>query len=156
LSIAKHIMLFIKVSALLVSMPIKADGKAQTANKVRSAECIDFINESPAHVTCGFVDLPADHDVASSRRVSIPILIARQTRIIGSSKKAILIPGGGGPGASMGFGYSGYSRGEYLEYFDSLRRAGFDIVIVDQRGAGFSKPVLRCTETTRDFKATYL
>jgi len=84
-------MLFIKVSALLVSMPIKADGKAQTANKVRSAECIDFINESPAHVTCGFVDLPADHDVASSRRVSIPILIARQTRIIGSSKKAILI-----------------------------------------------------------------
>jgi len=151
-------MLFIKVSVLLVSMPIEADGNAHTNNKIRSAECIDFINESPALVTCGFVDLPADHDVSSSRTVSIPILIARQTRPMGlsktgSSKKAILIPGGGGPGASMGFGYSGYSRGEYLEYFDSLRRAGFDIIIVDQRGAGLSKPVLRCTETTRDFKA---
>jgi len=120
---------------------------------LRQADCNDFINESPPGVTCGFVDLPSDHDAPSELTISIPVLIANQTRSIGRSDKAILIPGGGGPGGPVGFGFQG-SPGEYLEYFKGLRAEGFDIVIVDQRGAGFSKPVLKCSETVRDFKSS--
>ena len=86
-------------------------------------------------------------------KVTLPILIAGQTQSLSdaASDKAILIPGGGGPGASIGFGEL-YLEGEYLGFYDSLRAAGFDIVILDQRGAGFAKPALRCAETSIAFK----
>lgn len=117
------------------------------------ADCLDFINEKPLRVKCGFIDLPVNHDKPGSGNVTLPILIAGQTQTLSNtpSGKAILIPGGGGPGASIGFGEL-YLEGEYLSYYDSLRSAGFDIVILDQRGAGFAKPALRCAETAGAFK----
>ena len=150
----RQVILLAQVIAALYCTGAVADTSLSivtTSGVVRKADCIDFINENPARVSCGFIDLPSDHDANTQRTVSIPILIAEQTRSIGTSDRAILIPGGGGPGASVGFGYPS-AAGEYLEYFASLRAAGFDIIVVDQRGAGFSKPALRCKETVSDFK----
>jgi len=120
---------------------------------INDADCVDFINENPARTRCGFINLPVDHNEPGSGTVTLPFLIAGQTQSMSSapSDKAILIPGGGGPGAPIGFGLA-YLEGEYLEYFQSLRAAGFDIIILDQRGAGFAKPVLRCPETASAFK----
>ena len=120
---------------------------------ITDADCVDFINESPRRVRCGFIDLPVNHDMPGTGKVTLPILIAGQTQSLSdtASDKAILIPGGGGPGASIGFGEL-YLEGEYLGFYDSLRAAGFDIVILDQRGAGFAKPALRCAETSIAFK----
>ena len=119
---------------------------------ITDADCIDFINQKPARVRCGFIDLPVNHDEPDKGTVTLPVLIARQTQSLSdkASDKAILIPGGGGPGASIGFGEP-YLEGEYLGYYNSLRAAGFDIVILDQRGAGFAKPALRCAETSTAF-----
>jgi len=93
------------------------------------ADCIDFINENPPRVRCGFIDLPVNHDDPDTGKVTLPILIAGQTQTLtgNASEKAILVPGGGGPGASIGFGEP-YLEGEYLGYYNSLRAAGFDIV----------------------------
>ena len=102
---------------------------------------------------CGFIDLPVNHDEPSKGKVTLPVLIAGQTRSLTAtpSSKAILVPGGGGPGASIGFGLA-YRSDEYLGIYDSLRTAGFDLVILDQRGAGFAKPTLNCPETVAAFK----
>jgi len=130
--------------------------KASPVTRERSltdADCVDFINENPPRVRCGFIDLPVNHNEPDKGTVTLPVLIAGQTQTLldTPSKKAILIPGGGGPGASIGFGEP-YLEGEYLDYYSSLRAAGFDIVILDQRGAGLAKPALRCAETSSAFK----
>ena len=146
----------------LAPAPTFADSTTDTPAKpgsptlsITDADCIDFINENPRRVRCGFIDLPVNHDTPDKGTVTLPILIAGQTQSLSdrASEKAILIPGGGGPGASIGFGEL-YLEGEYLGYYDSLRAAGFDIVILDQRGAGFAKPALRCAETASAFKNT--
>ncbi len=121
----------------------------------RVADCIDFINDTPPRVSCGFIDLPVNHDNPAEGKITLPILIAGQTRSLSAepSQQAILIPGGGGPGASIGFGLP-YQPDEYLGIYSSLRSAGFDLVILDQRGAGFAKPALRCPETVAAFKTS--
>ncbi len=130
-------------------------GPAHSASLPRTitdADCIDFINERPGRVRCGFIALPENHDNVTNRAVSLPVLIANTTRSMSQrADRAILIPGGGGPGGSVGFGVN-YNPGEYLAPYRSLLDAGYDVVIVDQRGAGFSKPTLRCHETAEAFK----
>ncbi|OED38389.1 hypothetical protein AB833_19585 [Chromatiales bacterium (ex Bugula neritina AB1)] len=122
------------------------------AATITEASCKEFINESPARVTCGFVKLPEHHEAATENTVSIPILIAKSTRtLIHTAEKAILIPGGGGPGGSVGFGFN-YTSGEYLKPYESLLQAGFDVVILDQRGTGLARPALHCPETIESFK----
>lgn len=119
------------------------------------ADCQDFIGERPQRVTCGFFSLPLNHDAAdrqnASNSILIPALIARATGNA-QRKAAVLIPGGGGPGSGMGFGYS-YEPGYFLESYDTLRQAGLDVVIVDQRGAGLSKPRLSCAESIVAFES---
>ncbi len=143
--------------ALLVLILLPVAGFSTTnanAATIVLADCIDFINEAPPRVSCGFVSVPRNHDKTDSRdRIELPVLIARSTRSLSpNTERAVLIPGGGGPGASMGFGYL-YSSGEYLQPYQSLRQAGYDIVIIDQRGAGFATPRLNCTETIDVFKS---
>ncbi len=158
LTIARQFFFFIKVSSLLFCTAVLAD-TSNTPNPVRwnesiqNADCIDFINENASRVSCGFIELPLNHDEPGNKTVTLPVLIAGQTQTLSNnpSSRAILIPGGGGPGGPMGFGYQ-YSPGDYLREYSSLRAAGFDIVIVDQRGAGYAKPNLRCTETSTAFK----
>ncbi len=122
------------------------------ALELEPVSCADFINESPPRVTCGFVAVPLDHDNPKKPLIRLPVLIAHSTRsLMASSENAILIPGAGGPGAAMGFGYQ-YAPGEFLAPYASLLQAGFDVVIMDQRGAGLSSPRLSCHETIISFE----
>lgn len=120
------------------------------------ADCQDFIGERPKQVTCGFFSLPLNHDAADTQATTgsilIPALIARATGSTPQRNAAVLIPGGGGPGSGMGFGYS-YEPGYFLKSYDTLRQAGLDVVIVDQRGAGLSKPRLSCAESIVAFES---
>lgn len=123
---------------------------AHGANIIAPGNCTDFINEKPSTVTCGFISIAKNHDKPSGPRIKLPIVVAKSTRSA-TPKRAIFIPGAGGPGAAIGFGYA-YNPGEFLAPYESLRRAGYDVVIVDQRGAGFSSPQLTCPETIQAFK----
>ena len=123
------------------------------AAAVQEEDCRDFINETVPRVTCGFVSVPLDHSKPDGQQITLPVLIARSTRtLLARSEHAILIPGAGGPGAAMGFGYQ-YYPGEFLKPYQGLLQAGFDIVVLDQRGAGYSVPRLSCHETAAAFKA---
>ncbi len=123
------------------------------ADTITLADCIDFINERTPLVSCGFVEVPLNHDNSDSGRISLPVVIARATGSrSGTTDRAVFVPGGGGPGASLGFGLP-YDEGEYLQAYRGLRQAGFDIVLLDQRGAGLSQPKLTCPETVNTFKS---
>lgn len=137
---------------LLIFAILTAKSAIANTRLTESADCRDFINESPARVICGFVSLDLDHDNPGGDKIELPLLIAKATNSLSArSDRAILIPGAGGPGAAMGFGYR-YNAGEFLAPYEGLRQAGYDVVIVDQRGAGFSKPKLHCHETIDVFK----
>ncbi len=158
LTIARHFFFLIKVSGFLFCTASLADTSTAAAPvhnypTIQTADCTDFINERASRVRCGFIELPLNHDKPDHQTITLPVLIAGQTQTLSNdpSSQAILIPGGGGPGGPMGFGYP-YSPGDYLRDYSSLRAAGFDIIIVDQRGAGYSKPHLRCAETSAAFK----
>ncbi len=157
MTLARQFRLLIQVFISLVASNVLADtSNAPTTIRtptIQKADCLDFISESSNRIICGFIELPVDHSAPSDQTITLPIVIAGQTQSLspGASDKAILIPGGGGPGGTMGFGYQ-YSEGAYLQAYNDLRAAGFDIVIVDQRGAGYAKPNLRCTETVNAFK----
>jgi len=164
------------LSMLIVCWMLWLPFTSVMANSFIKADCSDFINERPTRVSCGFFSLPLNHDTNSTDglksdgstsssttidkasaptypTVMIPVMIARSTRGLNElSEAAVLIPGGGGPGAGMGFGYS-YEQGEFLQSYESLRQAGIDVVIVDQRGAGFSTPRLTCSESLDAFKS---
>jgi len=136
-------------------------------SRFKAADCIDFINERPPQVTCGFFRLPLQHehggdpaaenpqkndaeghrsDTSFAEQITIPVLIARSEQSQSEdSQTALLVPGAGGPGASIGFGYE-YRAGDFLAPYQTLRQAGIDIIIVDQRGAGLSSPRLTCAE----------
>ncbi len=114
------------------------------------ADCVDFINEAPANVSCHRLILPIDHLSDDRQTIEIPLLVAR-ANAGKQSQSAILIPGGGGPGSPVGFGYL-YAQGEFLAYYQSLLDAGYDIVFADQRGAGLSTPMLACEESVADFR----
>ena len=142
--------------------PAQANTKASRFVK---ADCSDFISQRPSGVSCGFYSFPLKHDEKPDARdkesvgtavvdsVLIPVMIARSTNGQSSTQKsAVLIPGGGGPGSGMGFGYF-YEPGEFLEPYESLRQSGIDVVIVDQRGAGLSRPRLTCGESLVAFRS---
>lgn len=150
---------FLVIITLLLHQNVTAQSAIQAPEAtvattgIRNADCIDFINERPQRVRCGFIDLPVNHDKPGNSTIRLPILIAGQTKSLtaSSSGKAILVPGGGGPGASIGFGLA-YGPDEYLGMYNGLRAEGFDVVILDQRGAGYANPVLRCVETATAFE----
>lgn len=146
----------IRLLLLLVMVPLACSPVAtatDTADDITRADCVDFINERPSRVSCGFVDVLLNHDNPAGPSISLPVVIAHSTRDSPtSSHRAVLVPGGGGPGSSLGFGLL-YAEGEYLDPYESLRQAGFDIVLLDQRGAGLSKPILTCPETIAVFKS---
>ena len=85
----------------LTPAPTFADSTTDTPAKpgsptlsITDADCIDFINENPRRVRCGFIDLPVNHDTPDKGTVTLPILIAGQTQSLSdrASEKAILIP----------------------------------------------------------------
>ncbi|MEM7256355.1 MAG: alpha/beta fold hydrolase [Pseudomonadota bacterium] len=122
------------------------------AFEIEPASCVDFINQTDINVSCKFVSLPLNHLKPDERIVKLPLLVAHSPRLaLSREKRAILIPGAGGPGASMGFGYQ-YRRGEFLQPYNSLLDAGYDLVILDQRGAGLSSPRLTCFESIEVFE----
>ncbi len=138
---------------LILTTTLTTKNASANSHLVDLVDCRDFINEAPARVTCGYVTVARDHNKPDHSTIALPILIARSTQSTSANNDhAILIPGAGGPGAAIGFGYR-YNTGDFLAPYQHLRQAGYDVIIVDQRGAGFSTPKLNCHETIEVFKS---
>jgi pimeloyl-ACP methyl ester carboxylesterase len=98
---------------------------------------------SELRVECAELHVPERWDAPDGREVRIPVV-----RLRAGSKAhwATLIPGGGGPGGSVGL-ESDEASTTVANYGSIAADSGGDVVIVDERGAGMAQPAFRCPES---------
>jgi len=126
------------------------------APQLAPTDCIDFVNQNSDRLLCAWLTAPLDHFGDTAGEIQLPVLIAFASGNSGEfADRSILVPGGGGPGSPVGFGYE-YGRDEFLSDYQPLLDAGFDVVIADQRGAGLSHPHLGCSAVISLFERSML
>ena len=130
----KHLINMILLLCILV---ISTPTAAKTAkSKYTPAKCQFTIPKGMA-ISCGFLTVPEDRSKAEGKQIQLAIAIAR-----GAGKRAAdpVLYLAGGPGSPAVRSTAGLASGW----------AGFlgnhDLIVIDQRGVGFSKPALTCPE----------
>ncbi|GAB4108842.1 MAG: alpha/beta fold hydrolase [Roseiflexaceae bacterium] len=125
--------LFALVLLLLLSaLPVRAQPGPQFA----AARC-PFVVPKGLPVSCGYVSVPENRARPDSRQIRLMVAIVR-----GKAPRAAdpVLYLAGGPGSSAVYSTATLARGW----------AGFlgnrDLIVVDQRGTGFSQPALTCPE----------
>ena len=94
-------------------------------------------------VECAELRVPERWDAPDpAREVRIPVVTLRTG---GDARWATLVPGGGGPGGSVGL-ESDDAATTVENQAPIAAESGGDLVIVDQRGAGLATPAFRCDE----------
>jgi pimeloyl-ACP methyl ester carboxylesterase len=91
--------------------------------------------EAGRDVRCGRVSVPLDHARPGGKRIRLAVRVAQ-----GGPRTPVLLLGGG-PGESV-VGLAG----ELARSKDFTVRKDRDVILVDQRGAGASRPQLVCTK----------
>ena len=89
---------------------------------------------------CGYLTVPADYDDPSAGAYEIAVAVFLATGERTSGVPVIYLEGGPGGHSLEGLEVSG---GVILEPLNETR----DVIVFDQRGAGFSEPALICPET---------
>lgn len=88
-------------------------------------------------ITCGYLGVPEDHYDPNSRTISLAVAIIHGPGDTTSSPPLVYLEGG--PGGSA-------LDGAASLWLDSPLTAGREVILVDQRGTGYSSPTLNCTE----------
>ncbi|MXY59361.1 MAG: alpha/beta hydrolase [Chloroflexi bacterium] len=88
---------------------------------------------------CGYLTVPADYDDPSAGTYEIAVAMFPATGERTSDVPVVYLEGGPGGNALEGLDVSG---GVILEPLNESR----DVIVFDQRGAGFSEPALSCPE----------
>lgn len=89
---------------------------------------------------CGYLTVPADYDDPAAGTYEIAVAVFPATGERTSGVPVVYLEGGPGGNALEGLEVSG---GVILEPLNESR----DVIVFDQRGAGFSEPALSCPET---------
>jgi pimeloyl-ACP methyl ester carboxylesterase len=97
---------------------------------------------SALRVECAELRVPERWQDPAGREIRLPVVVLRAAR---AARWATLIPGGGGPGGSVGL-ESDEAGTTVSNYASIATDSGGDLVIVDQRGAGIAEPPFRCEE----------
>lgn len=110
---------------------------------LREEECAGKLPQGAA-VTCGFVSVPENHDDPSGKQIEIAVAtISAKEPSDTPSPPVVLL--GGGPGEHVLAGLP--SLADPASPSASLYAAR-DLILVDQRGVGTSRPALDCPDVT--------
>ncbi len=113
----------------------RADYRLIDTQGFEETEC-PMMLPGDVNVTCGYLSVPEDHSDANSRTIKLAVAILHSHSEHPLPDPVVHLHGGPGQGdLSRTFGYLGSS---FL--------AERDLILVDQRGVGFSEPALRCPE----------
>jgi pimeloyl-ACP methyl ester carboxylesterase len=98
--------------------------------------------DATTRVECAVLHVPERWGVDTEPRVALPVVILRTG---GATDWATVVPGGGGPGGSLGLESddAAVTVGNHEAFATA---SGADLVLVDQRGAGIARPAYRCAE----------
>ncbi len=127
----------LSIGLLLLAIAAAAQGDVP---RYKSSECPFFIQrlaeDSRANMDCGYLIVPEDrHDNQSDRLIQLFVvrIAARE-----ATDNAPLIYMTGGPGSAVA---------EHIPFILASRLSQrYEVIAMDQRGAGFSRPSLNCFE----------
>ena len=105
------------------------------AGEFATGECPFFTLSE--QITCGYLGVPEDHLDPDSRTISLAVAIIHGQGNTAGSPPLVYLEGGPGGSALDG--------AEYL-WLDSPLIEGREVVLIDQRGTGYSSPTLNCIE----------
>lgn len=102
-------------------------------------------------IRCGYVSVPESHTQAEGRQIQIAFAIVKSTSATPAADPLVYLEGG--PGGSAMFSVNAWLRSPFREVRD--------IVLIDQRGTGYSLPRLHCNEASgrvfsEDGRGSYL
>lgn len=116
----QHLLLLLNLSLLLPSF--------SQSVQLRTKPC-DYIRpEKREGITCGYIDVPEDHDNPNGKKISIAYAILHALNKDKSKPPIILL--NGGPGAE--------ALRNVERWTDNLLRQERDLIVFDQRGIGHS------------------
>ncbi len=121
-------------------------GTTPTPNAVpryESASCpfpVDSSLREGKDVTCGFLVVHADHNDATSPNIRLAVAVFKNPSATKATDPVIYLDGGPGGGALDDFG-------RYISASNRMQFLGNrDLILLDQRGTGYSTPSLACAE----------
>jgi pimeloyl-ACP methyl ester carboxylesterase len=103
--------------------------------RFEAADCIVSPPE-PANTDCGWLVAAADRDDPAAGEVRLPVVRVRATSPDAQPDPVVFLDGGPG----------GHTLAQIGDLHRLLRTPDRDLVLFDQRGAGFAQPSLRCPE----------
>ncbi len=122
----------------------RAAGPPDPDHRLEMRPCwFEYEPEDPKlGVECAVLRVPEHWDGARGAEVRLPVVILRTGSRAGW---ATLVPGGGGPGGSVGLEPD--DAASTLAGLEEIAAgSGGDLVVIDQRGAGLAQPAFRCDE----------
>ena len=92
-------------------------------------------------ITCGYLSVPEDRSATKGRLIRLAVAIAHTARAPRQADPVVYLAGGPGSGAVTSTPALALGWADFL--------AHRDLIVVDQRGTGFSQPSLACTAQDR-------
>lgn len=111
------------------------------AQGLRTDDC-PFDVPSGYQVTCGYLSVPEDRAKSNSPMIELAVAIFKSTSDTPKPDPIIYLEGGPGGNALQGIPLSFEDR--FAPFL-----ADRDFIMIDQRGTGYSKPLLACDEYTK-------
>ena len=93
------------------------------------------------HITCGYLSVPEDRGATKGHLIRLAVVIAHTARAPHQADPVVYLAGGPGSGAVASTPALALGWADFL--------AHRDLIVVDQRGTGFSQPSLACTAQDR-------
>jgi pimeloyl-ACP methyl ester carboxylesterase len=96
-------------------------------------------------IQCGVLEVPIDRSNPDSPMTELAVAILPHTSKGDAAQPVVYLEGGPG-GSALEYLYLTYDS-----YYKPYTDAGFDVILFDQRGVGFSKPALDCPDEDQLF-----
>ena len=118
------------------------DPSLSSRAKISIVDC-GFDHDDGYETICGEAVLPQDYDDHNSPNVTLPFALWQASGMPGMAHP-VVIPGGGGPGSPVGLDsrYGGVVSAD----MSTVLVNDYDLIVIDQRGAGEASPSLSCNE----------
>ena len=128
------LMLAVGVALTITSLPAWAQDRAGDGH-FEQADC-PMMLPGEVNITCGYLSVPEVHGDASSGTIKLAVAILHSHSEHAQPDPVVHLQGGPGQGdLERAFGW-----------LNSPYLADRDVILVDQRGVGFSQPALACPE----------
>jgi pimeloyl-ACP methyl ester carboxylesterase len=115
-------------------IPASALSNASGLYRFKRIKCAD--DRLPVEIVCGQLTVPADHNAPQSGKVHLAVTILKARTDQPAPDPVVYLAGGPGAGATA----------ELQRWVDHPLLEQRDLILVDQRGAGLSRPSLDCPE----------